>query len=103
MGSFSCIFLDRLFEEHATSDKSQRAEGFPNQMDFGAFLDFMLAWDNRGTWSGIQYFFPVLDVAGKGFLTQVKSLPEDYEVSAIGIIRDALSVCSGRLRLQLNS
>ena len=72
MGSFSAIFLDRLFEEHVTSHKSQRTEGFPNQMDFGAFLDFMLAWDNRGTWTGIQYFFPVLDFSGKGYLTQVK-------------------------------
>lgn len=40
-------------------------------MDFGAFLDFMLAWDNRGSWAGIQYLFPVLDLQGRGYLRQV--------------------------------
>ena len=60
-----------MYEEHVTSHKSQRAEGFANQMDFGAFLDFMLAWDSRSSWIGIQYFFPVLDFTGKGYLTQV--------------------------------
>lgn len=40
-------------------------------MDFGAFLDFMLAWDNRSSWVGIQYFFPALDLKGRGYLTQV--------------------------------
>ena len=71
MGSFSPIFLDRVYEEHVTSHKSHRGEGYPNQMDFGAFLDFMLAWDNRSSWAGIQYFFPVLDLKGRGYLTQV--------------------------------
>ena len=43
-------------------------------MDFGAFLDFMLAWDNRSSWAGIQYFFPVLDLQGRGHLRQVTVL-----------------------------
>ncbi|KAL3144696.1 hypothetical protein ABBQ38_001822 [Trebouxia sp. C0009 RCD-2024] len=70
VGSFSPMFLDRVYEEHATSHKSRRGPGYPNQMDFGAFLDFMLAWDNRNSWAGIQYFFPVLDLKGRGYLTQ---------------------------------
>ena len=74
VGSFSAIFLDRVYEEHVTSQKSQRGPGYPNQMDFGAFLDFMLAWDNRNSWAGIQYFFPVLDLKGRGYLTQVEAL-----------------------------
>lgn len=73
MGSFSPIFLDRVYEEHVTSHKSKREQGYANQMDFGAFLDFMLAWDNRGTWAGIRYFFPVLDLKGRGYLAQVTS------------------------------
>ena len=71
VGSFSPIFLDRVYEEHVTSHKTQRAKGYPNQMDFGAFLDFMLAWDNRSSLAGIQYLFPVLDLKGRGYLTQV--------------------------------
>lgn len=71
VGSFSPIFLDRVYEEHVTSHKSHRGRGYPNQMDFGAFLDFMLAWDNRSSWVGICYFFPVLDLKGRGYLTQV--------------------------------
>ena len=73
VGSFSAIFLDRVYEEHVTSHKSHRGQGYPNQMDFGAFLDFMLAWDNRSSWVGIQYFFPVLDLKGRGYLTQVQN------------------------------
>ena len=71
MGSFSPIFLDRVYEEHVTSYKSPRAKGYSDQMDFGAFLDFMLAWDNRSNWASIQYLFPVFDLKGTGYLTQV--------------------------------
>jgi serine/threonine-protein phosphatase 2A regulatory subunit B'' len=71
IGSFSPIFLDRVYEEHLVSHKTCRAEGYPNQMDFGAFLDFMLAWDNRSSLAGIQYLFPVLDLKGRGYLSQV--------------------------------
>ena len=71
VGSFSQIFLDRLHEEHVTSSKHTRAGGNPNQMDFGAFLDFMLAWENRASPAGLAYFMPVLDLKGRGYLTQV--------------------------------
>ena len=40
-------------------------------MDFGAFLDFMLAWENRASPAGLAYFMPVLDLKGRGYLTQV--------------------------------
>lgn len=73
VGSFSPLFLDRVYEEHVTSHKTSRARGHPNQMDFGAFLDFMLAWDNRSSMAGMQYLFPVFDLKGRGFLTQVHS------------------------------
>ena len=71
VGSFSPLFLDRVYEEHVTSHKTSRARGYPNQMDFGAFLDFMLAWDNRSSMAGMRYLFPVFDLKGRGFLTQV--------------------------------
>ncbi len=71
VGSFSPIFLDRVYEEHLVSHKTCRAKGYPDQMDFGAFLDFMLAWDNRSSMAGIQYLFPVLDLKGRGYLSQV--------------------------------
>ena len=71
VGSFSPIFLDRVYEEHLVSHKTCRAKGYPDQMDFGAFLDFMLAWDNRSSLAGIQYLFPVLDLKGRGYLSQV--------------------------------
>ena len=71
IGSFSPIFLDRVYEEHLVSHKTCRAKGYPNQMDFGAFLDFVLAWDNRSSLAGIQYLFPVLDLKGRGYLAQV--------------------------------
>lgn len=70
VGSFSPIFLDRVYEEHLVSHKTCRAKGYPDQMDFGAFLDFMLAWDNRSSLAGIQYLFPVLDLKGRGYLSQ---------------------------------
>ncbi len=75
VGSFSPIFLDRVYEEHLVSHKTCRAKGYPNQMDFGAFLDFMLAWDNRSSLAGIQYLFPVLDLKGRGYLSQVWVTP----------------------------
>lgn len=31
----------------------------------------MLAWDNRATSVGLAYFMPVLDLKGRGYLTQV--------------------------------
>jgi len=60
-----------VYEEHLVSHKTCRAKGYPNQMEFGAFLDFMLAWDNRSSLAGIQYLFPVLDLKGRGYLSQV--------------------------------
>lgn len=42
-------------------------------MDFGAFLDFKLAWENRASSAGLAYFMPVLDLKGRGYLTQVCS------------------------------
>ena len=59
-----------------TSVKTHREQGYADQMDFGAFLDFTLAWDNRGSPAGLQYLFRVLDLKGRGYLTQVRVHPQ---------------------------
>lgn len=43
-------------------------------MDFLTFVDFALAWDERGSPAGMRWLFRVFDVQGRGHLTQVSGL-----------------------------
>ena len=77
----SQLFQDRLFEEHAASLTSSKANSTSHQqrhtaskssgMDFTAFVDFVCAWENRSSPAAVKYFFPVFDMEGHGYLTQV--------------------------------
>lgn len=40
-------------------------------MTFGDFLRFLTAWEGRMNPRPLAYFWPVLDLGCKGFLTQV--------------------------------
>ena len=71
MGTMSQIFQDRVFEEHVAFSRADRRSNVRNEMDISAFLDFLLAWENRETPQAAKYFFKVLDIRGKGYLTQV--------------------------------
>lgn len=86
------LFVARLFEEHATApwapdpglsrgarqcsadheNPTENPSGGRGGMRWEAFLDFLLAWEHRGSAAGVRYFFPVLDLRGRGYLTQVR-------------------------------
>lgn len=77
-GTMTSLFITRIFEEHAAVKQSSAdgdAVGARKGMDFTSFLDFSLAWDHRSTPPGIRYFFPVLDMNGRGYITQVQIRP----------------------------
>lgn len=82
MGTMTPLFVARLFEEHATAPWAAggAGHGSPNRgnptiggrggMRWEAFLDFLLAWEHRGSAAGVRYFLPVFDLRGRGYLTQ---------------------------------
>ncbi|KAJ1334431.1 hypothetical protein BSLG_007586 [Batrachochytrium salamandrivorans] len=59
--SLTSVFLDRVFQEYQT---------YNNEMDFNAFLDFVLAMENMHTPQSITYFFKLIDVYGFGYLDE---------------------------------
>ena len=92
MGTMTPLFVARLFEEHATApwgpnpglpggarqgsaNPGSPASGGRSGMRWEAFLDFLLAWEHRGSAAGVRYFFPVLDLRGRGYLTQARKQP----------------------------
>ena len=73
----SAFFTERVIEEHGVPGPSQQASNdevaMPSRgLDFSAYLDFELAWENRSTPAGVRYFFPVLDHGCRGFITQAR-------------------------------
>lgn len=77
----SNCFVARLFEQHAGPRRSRFSphSECPNapppvtgEMGFTAFIDFYIAWENRATPGGLAYFFPVLDLHSRGYITQVR-------------------------------
>lgn len=69
--TMSDLFIDRVFEVHVVNVAGDRGMG--GEMDFSAFLNFLLAWENRGTPAAIRYFFKVFDINERGCLTQVRN------------------------------
>ncbi|EDV23688.1 uncharacterized protein TRIADDRAFT_57146 [Trichoplax adhaerens] len=58
-GTLTNVFLDRVFQECLT---------YEGEMDYKAYLDFVLAMENRGEAQALQYIFRLLDVQGVGHL-----------------------------------
>lgn len=55
--------VSRIFEENISYQ--------PPEMDYKAFLDLVLALENRQTFQSIRYFFRLLDIEGTGRLTSM--------------------------------
>ncbi len=51
------------------------------RMDLVAFLDFLLAWEHRGTSPALRYFWPVLDLRHRGHVDRVCSSTAVYIVT----------------------
>ncbi|KAI9106167.1 hypothetical protein DFS34DRAFT_574578, partial [Phlyctochytrium arcticum] len=60
-GSLTGVFLDRVFQERQT---------YKGEMDYRAFLDFVLAMENINTPEAIQYCFRMLDINNVGYLDE---------------------------------
>lgn len=68
------LAIQRLFAQHCGGGGGNRSAGGDAggglQMDFAAFCTFCAAWEQRHRPSAVQYFFPLLDLRGCGYLTQ---------------------------------
>ncbi|KAK9830587.1 hypothetical protein WJX81_001917 [Elliptochloris bilobata] len=91
-GTMTPLFVMRLFEERAAAPGSATPQSAPAGgawqgrvigprnpaiggccgMRWEAFLDFLLAWEHRGSAAGVRYFFPLFDLRGRGYITQVE-------------------------------
>lgn len=65
-GSLTTEFVDELFQQYRMYSQNEKGE---MEMDYKTFLDFILAMDNRHTPEAIRYFWRILDMEGKGYLT----------------------------------
>ncbi|KAG8198356.1 hypothetical protein JTE90_021604 [Oedothorax gibbosus] len=59
-GTLTPIFIERVFQECLTYDR---------EMDYKTYLDFVLAMENRKDPQALQYFFRLLDIEQKNFLS----------------------------------
>lgn len=59
-GTLTPIFIERVFQECLTYDR---------EMDYKTYLDFVLALENRKEPQSLQYFFRLLDVQQRNYLT----------------------------------
>lgn len=60
MGTLTPIFIDRVFQECLT---------YNGEMDYKTYLDFVLALENQKEPQALHYFFKILDIDNKGYLT----------------------------------
>ena len=58
-GTLTQVFLQQLFQECLT---------YEGEMDYKAYLDFVLAMENRKETQALQYFFRILDINKDGYL-----------------------------------
>lgn len=84
-GTLTPCFVQRLFAQHccsrgggsgrggaaASGSGSSRGAGRTGHMDFPAFVAFVAAWEDRGSSGAARYFFPLLDLQGRGYIDQV--------------------------------
>eukprot|EP00274_Cyanoptyche_gloeocystis_P003848 CAMPEP_0196660466 /NCGR_PEP_ID=MMETSP1086-20130531/39914_1 /TAXON_ID=77921 /ORGANISM="Cyanoptyche gloeocystis , Strain SAG4.97" /LENGTH=417 /DNA_ID=CAMNT_0041994893 /DNA_START=59 /DNA_END=1309 /DNA_ORIENTATION=- len=59
-GTLTPVFVQRVFQEYNT---------YNGEMDYKTFLNFVLAMENKKTPQGLRYFFQLLDVQKRGYLT----------------------------------
>eukprot|EP00929_Paragymnodinium_shiwhaense_P113874 TRINITY_DN82168_c0_g1_i1.p1 TRINITY_DN82168_c0_g1~~TRINITY_DN82168_c0_g1_i1.p1 ORF type:complete len:475 (+),score=139.99 TRINITY_DN82168_c0_g1_i1:139-1563(+) len=64
-GMLSDVFIDRVFEEIQTY---RDAETGTREMDYKAFLDFVLAMENKSCKQAIHYFWKLIDIHHEGKL-----------------------------------
>merc|ERR1711953_77527 len=57
--------IDRVFDEIQTYRDAETGE---REMDYKAFLDFVLAMESKGSKQAIQYFWKLIDIHHKGML-----------------------------------
>ncbi|KAJ3322987.1 Serine/threonine-protein phosphatase 2A regulatory subunit B'' subunit gamma [Blyttiomyces sp. JEL0837] len=60
-GTYTDIYLDRVFQEYRT---------YRGELDYCGFLDFVLAMENPQSPEAITYGFKLLDLEGKGYLDE---------------------------------
>ena len=66
------LAIQRLFAQHCGGGGGAGGDaGGGGQMDFAAFCTFCAAWEQRHRPASVRYFFPLLDLRGCGYLTQV--------------------------------
>ncbi|XP_055930528.1 serine/threonine-protein phosphatase 2A regulatory subunit B'' subunit gamma-like isoform X2 [Argiope bruennichi] len=59
-GTLTPTFIERVFQECLTYDR---------EMDYKTYLDFVLAMENRKEPQALQYFFRLLDIEQKNYLS----------------------------------
>jgi len=64
-GMLTDVFIDRVFDEIQTYRDAETGE---REMDYKAFLDFVLAMENKSSKQAIQYFWKLIDVHRQGRL-----------------------------------
>ena len=74
------FFIQRLFSQYCSSSSLLRPPGGATQsssnkagrpvMDFAAFVRFVAAWEDREQPASLKYFFPLLDLQGRGYIDQ---------------------------------
>jgi len=58
-GMLTDVFIDRVFDEIQTYRDAETGE---REMDYKAFLDFVLAMENKSTKQAIQHFWKLIDI-----------------------------------------
>jgi serine/threonine-protein phosphatase 2A regulatory subunit B'' len=62
-GMLTDVFIDRVFDEIQTYRDAETGE---REMDYKAFLDFVLAMENKSSRQAIQYFWKLIDIHQTG-------------------------------------
>merc|ERR1711988_294673 len=64
-GMLTDVFIDRVFDEIQTYRDAETGE---REMDYKAFLDFVLAMESKSSKQAIQYFWKLIDIHHRGVL-----------------------------------
>jgi serine/threonine-protein phosphatase 2A regulatory subunit B'' len=84
-GTLTDIVLDRLFEETHT---------YAGEMDYKSFLDLALAMDNKKSIRGLEYFWRLLDVNHRGYITvqQISLFYRDVQKKMVAAFHEPANV-----------